>query len=70
VPISDFRQIVNGIPGVGFKASLAAERKFKTVRRAMRASIQEWAELTTLDDKGKPRRLGEKLAVRIDKVLG
>jgi ERCC4-type nuclease len=70
VPISDFRQIVNGIPGVGFKASLAAERKFKTVRRAMRASIQEWAELETLDDKGKPRRLGEKLAVRIDKVLG
>jgi ERCC4-type nuclease len=61
---------VNGIPGVGFKASLAAERKFKTVRRAMRASIQEWAELETLDDKGKPRRLGEKLAVRIDKVLG
>ncbi len=69
-PISDFRQIISGIPGVGFRASLAAEKKFKTVRRAMRASIQEWADLTTTDDKGKTRRLGEKVAGRIDKVLG
>lgn len=69
-PVSDFRRIIHGIPGVGFRASLAAEKQFKTVRRAMRASIQEWAELTTLDDKGKPKRLGEKVAGRIDKILG
>jgi len=70
VPTSEFCKIVRGIEGVGRRASLAAEKKFKTVRRAMRASIQEWAELTTLDDKGNTRRLGEKLAGRIDKILG
>ena len=70
VPTSEFCKIVRGIDGIGRKASLAAERKFKTVRRAMRASIQEWAELETLDDKGKTRRLGEKVAGRIDKILG
>jgi hypothetical protein len=70
IPISIFRQVVSGIPGVGFKASLAAEKKFKTVRRAINARPEDWAALTTLDDKGKTRRLGEKVASRIDKALG
>jgi ERCC4-type nuclease len=69
-PISDFRQIVSGIPGVGFRASLAAEKAFKTVRRAMSATVAEWAELSTIDDKGKTKRLGEKVADRIDRILG
>ncbi len=70
LPISVFRQVVSGIPGVGFKASLAAEKRFKTIRRAINARPEEWADLSTHDDKGKGKRLGATVASRIDKALG
>jgi ERCC4-type nuclease len=70
LPISVFRQVVSGIPGVGFKASLAAEKRFKTIRRAVNARPEEWAAVSTIGDDGKGKRLGEKVASRIDKALG
>lgn len=70
VPVSDFCRIVRGIDGVGQRVALAAEKKWgPSVRRAINARPAEWAALSTLDDKGKPRRVGEKLASKIDKIL-
>lgn len=65
VPVSDFRTIITGIPEVGWKVSLAAEKKFGSVRRAIAASPKEWADLETLRDDGKLRRVGEKIAAKI-----
>ena len=69
MPISKFRKIISSIDDVGFKVSLAAEHQFKTVRRAINASPAEWAALTTTDNHGKARRLGERVAANINRIL-
>lgn len=68
--VSDTQHILNSIPGVGWRVSRAAEKKFGSVRRAIRASQKEWAELLTTTDKGQTRRLGGKVAAKIDTILG
>ena len=62
-PISDFRQVVSRFPGIGLKTSLAVERHFHaSLDRACTADVDEWAAIETKDDKGKPRRVGIKVA--------
>lgn len=66
-PVSDFRRVVAQIPNVGFKTSAAVEQVFGgSLRRMMFATEEEWAAITTVDDKGKPRRIG---AARAKKIL-
>ena len=65
IPMSDFRQAVAAWPGVGPRVSLAAERQFRSVRRAATASADEWANLTTTDEKGKTRRVGHATAQKL-----
>lgn len=66
VPISDFRQTVMRFPGVGYKTSLAVEQLFGgSLRKAINASLDEWASVTTVTDKGQARRLGVKVATDI-----
>lgn len=66
VPISRFRQCVMKFPHVGVKASLAVEMQFNgSLREACNASVDEWAELQTVDDKGKLRRIGNSYAEQI-----
>ena len=66
LPISDFRATVSRLPGIGLKASAAVESYFSgSLRRAVNASVEEWAAIQTIDTKGKPRRLGTAVAARI-----
>ena len=65
-PMSPFRVTVSTFPGVQRKGSLAAEQFFDgNLERAVRANVQTWASLVTIDDQGKPRRLGTAVAQRI-----
>lgn len=65
VPLTRFRKAVYALPGIGLKTSLAAQQKFRSLRRAFTSSERDWAELVTTDSEGKSRRLGEKEAARI-----
>lgn len=67
LPLSAFRQAVVGgkWPGVGLKTSLAAETQFRTIIRAVTASVDEWAGVTTIDQDGRARRFGTKAAEKL-----
>lgn len=66
--ISDFRAAVMKFPHVGQRASLAVEKHFvnakgkASLRRAACASVDEWAGVEIVGDKGKKRRIGSKVA--------
>lgn len=62
---SQFRLTVGTLPGVGPKVAQAAEREFKTIRRAMTAPSRQWAALATAGDEGTARRVGTSAATRI-----
>jgi hypothetical protein len=51
-------------PGIGVKTSKMVEQKFKTIRCAAAAPVEEWAAITTGD-----RKLGRKTAERVVKFL-
>lgn len=64
--ISDFREVVARLPNVGLSTSLAVEEHFQSsLRRAVTASVAEWAAVATTDRNGHQRRLGTKAAERI-----
>ncbi len=65
VPISKCRAAIQAWPGVGLHLSKAVEETFGTLARATSASVDEWANLKTIDEHGKARRLGTKTAERI-----
>ena len=66
IPVSDFRRAVYAWPGIGMRASLAVEQQFAgSLKRAVNASRETWADIQTIDDKGKPRRIGTKIASQI-----
>lgn len=70
LPISDFRRIVSQIPGIGYRTSAAVEAHFQgSFRRMMFAGVEEWAEIKTVGDNGKERRLGAARAKQILEVL-
>ncbi len=60
VPISEFRQVVARLPGIGIKTSLAVEARFASLSEAFAAGVNEWAAITTGD-----KRLGLKTATRV-----
>lgn len=62
--LSPFRAAVCSWPGIGVKTSKAVEQKFKTLRSAAAAPVEEWAQITTGD-----RKLGKKTAERVVKFL-
>jgi ERCC4-type nuclease len=68
VPLSPFRQTVSSasFPGISIRKSLAVEKAFKgSLRRAVNAPTEEWAEIEVLDKKGAKKRLGTKIAAKI-----
>jgi ERCC4-type nuclease len=70
VPVSDFRRFVASIPGIGYRGSLFVDRYFQgDPERMMVAGVDEWAEITTVDDNGKERRIGTPRATRIYQFL-
>ena len=67
---SDFIKALASWPRVGRQIAKAAERVFKgSVRKAAMAGPKEWADIETLDNRGKYRRVGEKVATDIDTFL-
>ena len=66
VKMSPFRETMRTLPGVGAQVSLAAERAFGgSIRRAINASVDTWADLQTMDDEGKQRRFGNAKAAKL-----
>lgn len=64
-PVNGLRRTLKTFPDVGMKASLAAQLKFGSLTKAVNASVQDWATLEVVDDKGRPRRLGTGVAQRV-----
>ncbi len=70
VPISEFRRAVSAWPSVGYRTSLAIEKQFGgSLKRAVNASVGTWANIQTVDDKGKARKIGMKVALQIHTFL-
>lgn len=70
IPMSDFRRIVAQIPGIGLRTSKAVEEKFGgSFHKMMLATETTWAEITTIDDHGKTRRIGTPRARTIMEAL-
>ena len=65
VALSQFRETVRTLPDVGLKFSLVAQRKFRSIRRAVNASLQDWADLLSVDSEGRTRKLGTANAMKI-----
>jgi hypothetical protein len=66
ISISPFRRTVKTFPGVGLRSSLAVEMQFSgNLVKAVTASVDTWAGILVMDEKGKPRRLGTKVAQQI-----
>lgn len=71
IPISEYRAAFSKWPGVGIKISKAVADHFgNSLRLAARAPISEWAGIAVVDEStATSRRLGEKVAQRIDRFL-
>jgi ERCC4-type nuclease len=66
ITISDVRRTLKTLPHIGNRASLAVEQHFGgNLARALNAHLDEWAGIMIVDDKGKQRRLGLKVAQAI-----
>lgn len=63
VPMSKFRVTVSTFPGIGRIGSQAVEQFFGgNLVSAVTASVETWSNIVTVDDKGKPKRLGVSVA--------
>lgn len=72
VPLSDFRQTVSSacFPGISVRKSLAVENAFGgSLRRAVNAPLEEWAEIEVVDKKGNRKRLGTSIASKIQEKI-
>lgn len=65
VRISPTREAFHAWPTIGYRTSAAVEQAFGTLRRAMHATVEEWAAIEIEDRHGGKRRLGIKDAQRI-----
>lgn len=62
---SGFVRTVKTFPECGLKIAAAAEKVFRTIRRAVNANADEWAAIETVDERGRARRLGSSNAAKI-----
>ena len=71
IPITEWQAAFTKLPGVGIKASKAVDDHFHhSLRLAARAPVSEWAGIAVVDEsKGTSRRLGDKVAQRINNFL-
>lgn len=70
VPLSEYRQMLAPLDGVGQRTSLALEIYFNgSLERTLQATVAELAVLTTVDKNGKPRKLGEATARKIHAAI-
>ena len=65
VPMNQFRKTVSTLPDIQLKMSKGAQERFRSIKRAVNAPVQEWAEVASTGKDGKHRRLGMKAAQRI-----
>ena len=68
LPLSPMRTTLQTLPQVGPAASLAAQKKFKSVKRAINASTDEWASLLLVSPE-KTRVFGKKHAELVTAAL-
>ena len=69
-PATQAMRTLATLPGVGLKVARAADEYFQgDVERAIRASAETWAALTTTDKQGRQRRFGMKAAEELKASL-
>ena len=64
------RRIASELPGIGWERSGAVAQHFGSVSEMVNAGVSEWESITTTDSKGKPRKIGHKVAEKVVKSLG
>ncbi len=45
IPISQFRQTVSTLPGIGIKLSAVVEKRFGTLNQMFRATVEQWEDI-------------------------
>lgn len=70
IPVSQFRRTIHTLPQVGQSVSREAEKAFKSsIRRAVNASVGEWAALETTGKDGKTKKFGTVHANKLVEAL-
>ena len=70
LPMTKFQQAFAGLPGLSTKRAKPVAKVFKnSLRRAVNASQEQWAEIEIPGEDGNVRRLGKKFASDIDLFL-
>lgn len=69
VPINQQRQMLCKLPGVNVKGSKALLGQFGSVRNVCNASAKQIADVETVDDHGKTRRLGDAAGLRMEQFV-
>lgn len=69
VPPTQFERTISTLPGIGRRVAKAAEKRFGTITVALAASVEQWAAVETVDEKGKARKLGSSAAMKIKEAI-
>ena len=70
IPLNPQEHALAAWPGLSSKKAKPVARHFKnSLRRAVAAPVEEWSEIEVLGEDKKVRRIGTKLAEKIDKFL-
>lgn len=64
------RRVASELPHIGWEWSATVAEKFPTVSDMVSATVEDWARLEHVDDKGKHRKLGMKVAEKIVLAIG
>jgi ERCC4-type nuclease len=57
------------LPSIGYERGLAVAEHFPSIDAMINASTDDWAEVTTIDGKGKRRRLGSVVASAVMRAI-
>lgn len=64
------RRVASELPSVGWQWSKTVAEAFPTVQDMVRATVEDWAGLEHVDENGKRRRLGMKVATKVVQAIG
>jgi ERCC4-type nuclease len=65
IKLSLARRVASELPSIGWQWSGVVAGKFPTVQAMVSATVEDWADLESVDDKGKKRKLGMKIAEKV-----
>jgi len=64
------RRVASELSGIGWERSGAVAQRFGSVSEMVNADVLEWEKITTVDSKGRSRKIGHKVAQKVVESLG